>query len=97
MKTLLTKYAPCLLSTLSASGAPASDAKLALRARHPTAPARMLATMSVPNSAALTASPSKACTDCTMPLLLMKVPTMQNANARQALMTAQHLNRPCLL
>lgn len=57
-------------------------------------PARMDRTMRAPNSTSDTGSPSKACTDCTMPEREMNVPTMTNAKVRHAHMTLQRLNAP---
>ena len=52
------------------------------------------ATISVPNRYSDTGSPAKACTDCTMPERVMKVPTTAKVNARQAHMMLQRLNAP---
>ena len=79
----------------STSSAPAAAGlKLFQRTARPTMPARMDRTMRAPNSTSDTGSPSKACTDCTMPEREMNVPTMTNAKVRHAHMTLQRLNAP---
>ena len=78
------------MSSSAASVAP----KLLRRTIRPTIPARSEQMMSAPNMTSETGSPSKACTDCTRPERVMKVPSTTKQNVRQAQNTLQRLKAP---
>ena len=62
----------------------------------PITPASIETAIRPPKSTSETGSPSKACTDCTMPERVMNVPVMTNANVMHAHITDQRLNAPRL-
>ncbi len=57
-------------------------------------PAKSDSTMSAPNITSDTGSPSKACTDCTRPERVIKVPSTTKQKVRQAQNTLQRLKAP---